>query len=246
MFRQLAKVTIKTFLSVIHSFLGLILKLLKTLTIWTILLRNFLVFLIPFVLFLTALLFFTYVLKADFQKYLELVQVLIWPFTLLLTLFFFRKVITYLFFSMNEFNFFGSKGVLKNVTDVIEERVESRFQSEKDEAKRQEELNSMEQALSKAVESRDTHESRAGENLKLAEEMFHNYRELSKKYSKVQDELDNYRRKERARLDRIQKIKEKRYSRPRNHYEDERLEKAGQDDSGQPKGASKSTNDKME
>lgn len=62
-----------------------------------------------------------------FNDYLEFLKILIWPCTALVILFFFRRVFTFLFFSMNKFSFFGAKGDLKNVDDVILEEVNKRF-----------------------------------------------------------------------------------------------------------------------
>lgn len=71
-----------------------------------------------------------------------------------------------MFFSMNEFNFFGAKGGLKNVNDMIDEEVNKKFIKEKedteseqkyktllDEIKRQDRPDSKDQAFLKAYES---------------------------------------------------------------------------------------------
>ncbi len=74
-------------------------------------------------------------LDADFSHFLRLVEIGIWPITVLICAFFFRKVFTYLFFSVEEYNFFGIRGSLKSVTSVIEERArmleEKRLMDEK-------------------------------------------------------------------------------------------------------------------
>lgn len=224
-----------------------VISLWRVLKLVAILIRNFLVFITPFVVFLAVSLLFAYVLKADFDKYLELLKILVWPVTLLLALFFFRKVVTYLFFSMNEFNFFGSKGVLKSVTDVIDERVETRFENEKEERKRAKELKEKEKALLEAERLKQTHEDSAQDNLRLAREMFENYKKANEKYNEAQEELDSYRRRERIRLDRIQKHRERIKNRYREVSRDEviRPEKAGSGISDQPKGTDKVSGDKL-
>jgi hypothetical protein len=98
-----------------------------------ILFRNLLVWLCPFFLFLIILFLVAYFLGKDFEKYVALLKILIWPVTVLVILFFFRKVISYLFFAIQQFNFFGITGNLRNINDIINEEVEKKFLSEKKE-----------------------------------------------------------------------------------------------------------------
>lgn len=102
--------------------------------------RSFIVWMCPFLVFLGSLLLFCYFFKSDL---IELVKVLVWPFTVLTILYFFRKVVAYLFFSMNEFNFFGINGSLKNVNDMIKEQVERKIGEKESEDKRNEEINKL-------------------------------------------------------------------------------------------------------
>lgn len=53
---------------------------------------------------------------------LELLKIVVWPLTVIFSICFFRKTFTYLVLSLEEFNFFGTRGRLKNVSDVIDER----------------------------------------------------------------------------------------------------------------------------
>lgn len=97
--------------------------------------KNLLEWLYPFFGFLIIIFFVKSIFLKDvnFNEFIELLKILIWPFTVLLILFFFKKVFTYLLFSMDEFNFFGAKGSLKNVNEIILEEVEKKFLKEKEE-----------------------------------------------------------------------------------------------------------------
>lgn len=87
---------------------------------------NYLPYLIFAILFLVIikLIFST---KISFDDFINLIEVIIWPMVIFASFLFFRKVFSYLFLSMEEYNFFGNRGALKNITDVIEERVEKRM-----------------------------------------------------------------------------------------------------------------------
>lgn len=97
--------------------------------------KNLLEWLYPFFGFLIILFFVKILFLKDinFNEFIELLKVLIWPFTVLVILFFFKRVFTYLFFSMDEFNFFGAKGSLKNVNEIILEEVKKKFLEEREE-----------------------------------------------------------------------------------------------------------------
>lgn len=69
----------------------------------------------------------TYQNNIGFDQWIELLRIIVWPATVLVAVFFFRKVLTYLFFSMDEFNFFGAKGTLKNVRDLVNEKVDQLY-----------------------------------------------------------------------------------------------------------------------
>lgn len=53
---------------------------------------------------------------------LPLIDILAWPLTVLLGVIFFRRIIAYLFLSIESYNFFGAKGSIRPVHEVIEER----------------------------------------------------------------------------------------------------------------------------
>jgi len=64
------------------------------------------------------------------EQFLKLVDILVWPVVIFSALFFFRKIFTYLFFTFEEFNFFGIKGQLRNPIKVIDQIVEERIEQE--------------------------------------------------------------------------------------------------------------------
>ncbi len=86
---------------------------------------------VPFALFLLATFLPKVIWNISFNDYLEFLKILVWPISALIILFFFKKVIAYLFFSIDGFNFFGAKGEFKNVYDLITEKVDEKFQQEK-------------------------------------------------------------------------------------------------------------------
>ncbi len=82
---------------------------------------NIIYYLLSVVFFLTFCLFFS------FEDFLDLLRIVIWPSVLLLGAFHFKRVFTYAFLSFEEFNFFGLKGKLKDVREVIDERARTKF-----------------------------------------------------------------------------------------------------------------------
>ena len=74
---------------------------------------------------------FLLVRSSHFEQFKELLSIIIWPAVVLVILIYFRRVITYLFFSMEEFNFFGVKGELKNVHEMIREKAQELRAQEK-------------------------------------------------------------------------------------------------------------------
>ena len=128
-------------------------------------------------------------LRDSLSTIVEMIKILIWPITTLIALFYFRKVVTYLFFSMDEFNFFGAKGTLKNVNDLIIEKVNERFLEEKEERER----NMQMEKLSSDIEARkrevDSANGTAEQNLKLAKDVLSSWNESSKSSKKIIDDL---------------------------------------------------------
>lgn len=125
----------------------------------------------------------------SFNDYLEFLKILVWPYTVLVILFFFKKVVTYLFFSMDEFNFFGAKGNLKNVNEVILEEVNKRFLDKENEEKRR---NDMEK-LNAEIKSKESEISKAkgtaDENLDLAREIMKEWKKSTEQNKKTISDL---------------------------------------------------------
>ncbi len=66
------------------------------------------------------------------DQLLRLIDAIDWPLTVLVLAFFFQRVLTYLFFSLDSYNFFGASGTLRPVEDVIEEQVALRIRQAKE------------------------------------------------------------------------------------------------------------------
>ncbi|PIQ91420.1 MAG: hypothetical protein COV70_03795 [Parcubacteria group bacterium CG11_big_fil_rev_8_21_14_0_20_39_22] len=60
-----------------------------------------------------------------YEEYLNLLDITIWPAVVIIVALSFRKILAYLFFSVEEFSFFGAKGRLKDVRELIEEKAEN-------------------------------------------------------------------------------------------------------------------------
>lgn len=75
------------------------------------------------------------IVKLIFKGFIQLLGIIIWPGVLLVSFWYFRKVVTYLFFSMEEFNFFGAKGRLKNVEVMIEEEATKKIARDQEKEK---------------------------------------------------------------------------------------------------------------
>ena len=170
--------------------------------------RGFIVWIFPLALFAVGGLLFVDILGKDTATYISLLKITVWPVTTLIILFFFRKVVTYLFFSMTEYNFFGNKGVLKDITEVIEERVEERLENEKSEVRHKAELEEKEAAIKKAVQSGKTQEEKAKELQRITTEILGLYKEASEKHNSALKELNFLRDKEQKRQERMIQIRE--------------------------------------
>lgn len=141
---------------------------------------------VPFVLFLLATFLPRVIWNITFNDYLEFLKILVWPVSALIILFFFKKVIAYLFFSMDGFNFFGAKGEIKNVYDLITEKVNERFENEKREKERESEVI----RLQKEIESNS---GRANENLSTAKEILSEWKKTIADNKKLTEENNQLR-----------------------------------------------------
>lgn len=135
----------------------------------------------PFAMFLLAISLPKFIWNLSFSDYLDFLKILVWPVTALIILFFFKKVITYLFFSIDGFNFFGAKGELKNVYDVIAEKVDQRFQVEK----KDRESKIEKEELLKQLSNKDEQKEAVEELIKL----WDNSRQTNKKLIEENNQL---------------------------------------------------------
>lgn len=148
--------------------------------------RNLLEWLYPFFGFLIILFFVKILFLKDvnFNEFIELLKVLIWPFTVLVILFFFKKVFTYLFFSMDEFNFFGAKGSLKNVNEIILEEVEKKFLEEKEEEEQKKIMKKLNTEINKT-------KGTANENSAIARKVMAEWKKSTKQSKETINDLTN-------------------------------------------------------
>ncbi len=58
------------------------------------------------------------------NNFIKILYIVVWPLVILVISILFRKVFTYLFFQIDEFSFFGTKGKLKGVREMIMEKAE--------------------------------------------------------------------------------------------------------------------------
>jgi len=144
-----------------------------------------------------------------YDQLLGLIGILIWPTIVLSALIFFRKVFTYLFFSMEEFNFFGNKGSLKNIQEVIEERVKIRLEAEQKEKESQLAVNQIADELEKARLSQKDSDEKARVNLGIANEIFEKYKALFDENNKLVKELSVFQREKAERVARTVALREK-------------------------------------
>lgn len=91
-----------------------------------------------------------------YDQYIGLVRVLIWPALVLIALLFFRKTFSYLFFSLEEFGFFGTKGNLKDVREVIRAKADELHAAEKREAEITGKISGLEGEANKLKSARQT------------------------------------------------------------------------------------------
>jgi hypothetical protein len=156
----------------------------------------------PLALFLAVTYLPKLLWNLSFKEYLEFLGVLVWPYTLLVILFFFKRVVTYLFFSMEGFDFFGAKGGLKNVEEVILEEVNKRFLEEKKEADRRDsveklnkEINEKEAEIKKKENQINSAKGEADENLELAKEILKDWKKSTTQNTKTISDLNTENRK---------------------------------------------------
>lgn len=137
--------------------------------------------------------------RIDYGQILDLIKVLIWPAVIFSATIFFKKVFTYLFFSMEEFNFFGAKGNLKSITEVIDEKVEIRLQEKAEKEMTDSMVSQFEEEIKKANLSVGDSKKEAKDNLNLAGEILKDYKELINENEKTIKELKELKKEKRER-----------------------------------------------
>jgi len=145
----------------------------------------------------------------SYEQFLNILKILIWPTVVLLALIFFKKVFTYLFFSMEEFNFFGNKGILKNVQEVIEEKVQQRVEEEQRKKEGQLIVKKIEDELEVVRSSQKNSDKKSQERLTLAQEIFKKYKVLLSENDKITKELQIFRQEKAEREARMIAIRER-------------------------------------
>lgn len=117
----------------------------------------------------------------NFNNVLRLLESIAWPIVVLIAFFFFRKIFTYLFLSIEEFNLFGTRGKLKNVYELIQERAQALFEEEQERKEIEEEQKRYEEELSELRSSRDRTVEGFERAVKLSRELLDENKELRKK-----------------------------------------------------------------
>ncbi|OGG57657.1 hypothetical protein A2765_05970 [Candidatus Kaiserbacteria bacterium RIFCSPHIGHO2_01_FULL_56_24] len=121
---------------------------------------------------------------------LEILNVIIWPLIVLIALLFFRRVLTFLFFSLDEFNFFGAKGKLKNVKDMIREKADELWQKERQEQEREAERSKNLKELETLKGSNEAVTGQATRVFTFAERLIEEKAQLQTQISTMQAQID--------------------------------------------------------
>jgi hypothetical protein len=141
----------------------------------------------PVSVFLLALIIPTKLFKLDFLKFID---ILAWPITILTASFFFKKVFTYLLFSIDEFNFFGLKGHLRNVNDVILDEVNKKFIEKEKEEIRKLDTKKLNLEIGKKEDELNKMKDNAQDNLNFAKEVIKDWKETTKNKDKIIKDLE--------------------------------------------------------
>lgn len=173
---------------------------------------------------LGSILIFIYNGAISYVQYLEILKTIIWPTIVLMSLLFFKKVFTYLFLSMEEFNFFGAKGHLKDVRDLIDERVEDRVEQARNQKEREEEIERITTEIERKEKTTNELDVKAKENIELATKLLNMYLTLSNEHNDSLKELEEFRRRQRERDARIASIRENVRKRRLSDVKEEEME----------------------
>ncbi len=131
------------------------------------------------------------ILAYSLEKILQTLTIIAWPLVIFLILIFFKEVFAYMFFSMSEFNFFGAKGKLKNVREMIREEA-NKLKRREDEQKRIEsERKEHQKALSEIRDEKMTTQQKAQKAERLAEVLFKENEQLKEIITDQQTQIEN-------------------------------------------------------
>lgn len=119
---------------------------------------------------------------------------MIWPSIVLISLLFFKKVFTYFFFSLEEFNFFGTKGKLKNVEVMIREKADDLWKKEKDESALEKEREDGKRELEALKKSNIRETDRSERIITFAEKAMTTAEKYQKENFELERKLASYKR----------------------------------------------------
>lgn len=120
----------------------------------------------------------------EYKGYLDLIRIIAWPIVVLVAIFFFRKVFTYLFLSLREFNFFGNKGQLRDVNEVIQNEVDKRIEQKNKEEKDQHEAEEVSRKLTEMEKTVGATE-KASELIKIAKDLYDRWEKSQEEVRKL-------------------------------------------------------------
>ncbi len=143
-----------------------------------------------FTILIGTLFIFFYQNHITYENFTGIIQILIWPTVVFFAILFFRRVFTYLFFSMEEFNFFGTKGKLKDIREVIEERVDLRIKEQEGQKALASEIQKFSTELENVKKSKGDVEKQANEYFELAKKYLNRYEKLSEQNIDLTKELN--------------------------------------------------------
>jgi len=124
------------------------------------------------------------------DHFIEIINIIIWPLTLFVVLIFFRKIFTYMFFSLDEFNFFGLKGSLNNVYETVEKKAEEKYQKRIEEEKRQSDYDDMKRNIENIKKSKEEVGTKYNDILNLAVKQTDEINNLNKKLTTLEKEKE--------------------------------------------------------
>lgn len=134
-----------------------------------------------------------------FDQFISFVEVVIWPTVIFTAIVLFKKIFTYLFFSLEEFSFFGAKGKLIDVRTMITNKADEMYQKKLEEEERSIERESLEKELNALKSSTEKESERTKRALEIAEKaldrnevLLKDNAELRKIQTQLADQLKMY------------------------------------------------------